>query len=220
MWIFNRFRSPKGFWQKICQKKCGQVEPFLSFKYALNSIKASKAKFLYERFFEKNHSCCYFFTKNIFQVFLTFRKYKNVTFLIPNILMAVAPSLNKISNYIWIDAKRHTSAPRHFPLESAKKEKNPFIKKIFWSARRLNSTVHNVIGATFSPSKISTFPTALINLGYEKIIKNYYILLLQFLIAIKYCRSCLQNEFVAVVAAANYLENTKTRIDCIHFQAC
>ena len=30
IWIFNRFGCPNWFWQKFCQKKCGQVEPFLS----------------------------------------------------------------------------------------------------------------------------------------------------------------------------------------------
>ena len=30
IWIFKRFGCPKWFWQKFCQKKFGQVEPFLS----------------------------------------------------------------------------------------------------------------------------------------------------------------------------------------------
>ena len=33
--IFKRFGFQKLFWQKFCHKKVGQVEPFLSFKFAL-----------------------------------------------------------------------------------------------------------------------------------------------------------------------------------------
>ena len=45
--FLNDLNAQSDFWQKNCHKKAGQVEPFLSFKYALAFLMGISAPLLY-----------------------------------------------------------------------------------------------------------------------------------------------------------------------------